>query len=158
MPNPKAPRVYRQASESVTPLDQFLGRLERLGADAEQLTTVRERWDDFDDQWTPEARSALLAVPDAQLRAMLRQVEQEYVDGTTVPAEDEPDAGNNLTEARDRIGQSVPALLQWVADDPARAQAVVLAEMEAAAEEGRPQRRTLLQPLAAIGDVHADTP
>lgn len=152
--NPKAPRVMVEAAhpEVVGDLEAFLARLAAFGADDDTLADVAARWDVFDADWTPAKRAELVRTPDVVLRRELRRVDGEFdaaTSGTPVADEQAADAAYwaARAEAVARIGQSVPALVAWVADDPVRARAVVAAEHDAASNSGRPVRATLVGPL-----------
>lgn len=158
--NPYAARgPVRTANEVQSPLGQVLARLERLGADADELQMVRDGWDDLDDDWTAEARDQLLRLPDDQLRQMIEDARAEYEHGTTseedaAAAERAAEQEAAMVEARGRMGQTVAQLVEWVGDDPARAYAVHTLE-------GQPdggQRKTLLEAVeTAAAAWAADT-
>lgn len=155
-----------------SPLEQFLARLRDLGATPDELDAVAGGWDNLDpdddddpDAWTRARRDHLARVAgDAELSALIAAARSEYETGTVT--EDEADARARaaaldaaLAEAAGRIGANVQSVLAWVADDAARAEAVLRLEL---APEGA-GRTTLVAPLAEqlgwtaedVGDVTA---
>lgn len=158
MGNPYAPRVNRQASiaETVSELDQFLGRLRALGATDDEIDTVRDTWDDLDPEWTAEQRTALTLLPDDDLRAELVATREEYRHDTrTEEDQAEIDASSHLAavrrEAADLIGRSVGYIRGWVGEDAVRAIAVL--DLELGPDGAR--RITLTKPLQALVDPAA---
>lgn len=154
MPNPYQARgAIRVADESVSELDAFIARLRRLGATADEVASVREGWDDFDEDWTPDRRREFIRQSDDELRAALADVRDEYELGTTT--EDEARAAERadrldaaLGAAHEQMGRTVGELIEWVGDDDARAHAVTVWETS---EEGG-GRKTL---VAALADGNA---
>lgn len=158
MSNPyKSRKPIRVANESVSELDGFLARLRRLGLDDSGLSDVKEHWDDFDEDWTPERRRTLVRLPDSRLRQMIVSVDDEFEFGTIT--EEDADAEQvdaayvaAKADALGRMGDTVSGILEWVAADPIRARAV--ADLETLPEGAN--RKTLVEKLDAIlGDVDA---
>lgn len=153
----KSTKPIRVAHESVSELDQFVARLRRLGLDESGIADVREHWDDFGDDWTPELRSRLARLPDSKIREMIEGVEAEYEEGTVDEAESaEAEAHSHYLNARDdalgRMGDTIPGILEWVGDDVARARAV--RDLETLPEGAN--RKTLVEKLDAM--IEADAP
>lgn len=119
-------------------LEQIIARLEQLGATTDEIEALVARWDVLDDDWTVERRRAFVRANDVDLLDELVDVRVEHA-GHVVTAD--PEAV--LIQAGLIIGSSVPAIVQWVGDDPARRRAVL------DVEQARPDpRRTLLARLA----------
>ncbi len=158
MPNPyKSTKPIRVAHESVSELDQTLARLRRLGLDDDGLADVREHWDDFNDDWTPEVRRELVRATDSKLRDLIEGVYAEYKTGTVDEAEDAASETEShyLTARADalgRMGDTIPGILEWVAADPVRARAV--RDLETVAEGAN--RKTLVEKLDAL--IEDDAP
>lgn len=130
MGNPYQPRRYRIAQQSESPRDLFLRRLVRLGAGDEEVSAVREHWDDFNDDWTPQKRAELMAMSDAQLLALLTEVDDEYDEATTteevtVLADHAAAVEAAEVEAYDHMNDTVAGLLGWVGGNRVRAMAVL---------------------------------
>lgn len=150
MGNPYAPRRARTAGQAVTEKAQFLRRLRLLGYDDDQVREVSEHWDDFDETYTPEDRRALVRSSDAQLQAMLREINAEYIEGTRTPAEQTLEeraarVATAETEAADLMSEPVAKLIEWVGSDQARAMAVANLERDNATP-----RKTLLAAMDAL--------
>lgn len=109
----------RYSSETRSPLEEFLIRLQGLGATAEQLTEVAQNWDAFDGEWTPERRDEVIRWPDERLKAEIIDVLDEFAEGTGGPLDE---------AARVWVSGSIPEVLSWVGDDPDRAIAAAAAE------------------------------
>lgn len=153
MGDPYAPRVKRTASEpeAISELDQFVTRLQLLGATDEEIATVRSTWDDLDEEWTVDQRTALTLLPDDELRAELLATREEYRHDTRTETEQASvDTADALTQARawasDIIGQPVAKVLAAVGEDIYRAMAVLDLEL---ADDGA-HRKTLVEPLQAM--------
>lgn len=130
----------------------ILDRLRLLGLDDEGLHDVEENWNNFDgEDWTPERARMLARMPDAKLREMIRQRADEF-DSSTMSEEEQSLAARNEDvahaeiEAADKIEGTIPAILEWVANDPIRAMAV--SNLERGPEGGL--RSTLLAALDRI--------
>lgn len=136
--------------ETQTELEHAVARLAAIGATSDEVDAFVARWDDFDDQWTPEIRTAWLSCTDADLRAELRAIRVEYAIGT-VTQEDHDAAvvaaehARLVEEAQVKIGTSVPGVLAWVDGDPGRAAAAAIVERAQPSPRG-----TLLDALARI--------
>lgn len=159
MGDPYAPRVSRSVSEpeAIGELDQFVTRLQLLGATDEEIATVRTTWDDLDEEWTVDQRTALTLLPDDELRAELLATREEYRHDTRTETEQaEVDTTDAMTQAHARaadiIGQPVAKVLEAVGEDVYRAMAVLDMEL---AETGA-QRKTLVEPLRAMVAGEAD--
>lgn len=159
MGNPYAPRVSRTASVPETPseLASFVHRLQMLGATPEELAVVGDTWDDLDDDWTAEQRSALTRLSDDELRAELRATREEYRHDTRTEGEQEAlDATGYVEQMRaqaaEEVKKPVPQVLAWVDDDPVRAIAVL--DLENGPDGA--QRKTLVEPLQEL--VAGDDP
>lgn len=155
-PNPyKSRKPIRVARESVSELDQFLGRLRRLGLDEDGLADVAAHWDDFDDDWTPERRRMFVRFPDARLREMIDAVDDEFDIGTISEDDalsDQVDAeyAAAKADALGRMGDTIPGIVEWVAADPVRARATL--DLETLPEGAN--RKTLVEKLETIiGDA-----
>lgn len=154
MPNPYQARGdVRVATESVSELDAFITRLRRLGATPDEVGAVREGWDLFDEDWTPDRRREFVRQSDDELRAALADVRDEYELGTTT--EEEARAAERadrldvaLGAAHEQMGRTVGELIEWVGDDEARAHAVTVWEQS---EDGG-GRKTLIAALAEGND------
>lgn len=156
MPNPYAARVSRSAPQSVSELDQFVGRLRSLGATPDEIVTVRETWDAFDTDWTPERRGIFVRLPDDALRAELLATRQDFDHDTRTEQEQGAvDAAGHVArvhrDAADVIGRSVGEVLGWVGADAIRAMAVL--DLELGPDGGG--RKTLVKPLEAMLDPDA---
>lgn len=153
MPNPFAARVKRQTTEaqSLSPLEQFVGRIQLLGATDEEIAQVRETWDELDEQWTAEDRDNLANLSDDDLRAELLATREEYDHATTTEDEqDQRDAATWLeqvrAEAAEVIGQNVGQVLGWVGEDAGRA----LAILELEQSESGAKRKGVVEPLTEM--------
>lgn len=131
MPNPFAPRRHRRAEvpEQLSELEQFLGRMRQVGATDDEVAEFAAGWDEFDDDWTPAKRTAVLGWSDEQLHENLVAVRAEYAEHTTTEAEAaqqaaEHDAALQARQAEGIIGRPVGEVLAWVGTDPVRAEAV----------------------------------
>lgn len=150
MPNPKAPRRSRTASETQDEQSAFVERLRRLGATDDELALVVEHWDDFDDDWTIEKRRETLRLSDDELLNGLLSARDEYAQHT-LTEEEQADVERAqrwealLIDARGIIGLSVARVVEWVDGDSVRAQAVLAVENEA-----QQPRRTLIDALAPL--------
>lgn len=153
MPDPYAAKGWpRDATgERVGRLDGFTARLRQLGATDDEVAAVRDTWDDYDDDWTPERKAELLRTTDAELGSMLADVRAEYQQGITSQEQADAAAADaayrvQFRQAHERIGGNVQSLLDWVAGDPMRARAVL------ALEEGPDGagRKTLIGPLRQL--------
>lgn len=157
-PNPYAsygpPRV---AHESRSELAEFVGRLRRLGASQDEIASVIDGWDRFDDEWTPTYRARFVRSTDTELRAALADVRAEYELGTT----SEEDAARAEVRRRQRAavdaapgvtGGTIPSVLEWVGDDPARAWAVREYETGPYGQG----RKTLLAQVGTLADGWVD--
>jgi hypothetical protein len=126
--NPVTPEV--RARDSV---EEFIGRLTGLGASLDMVDQVRAHWDDpWDDE--PMSKEQLVRLSDDDLRALIEDVNTEYRTGTLTEDEQsgqdfraavvgyQNDAENVVTSG------TVDAVLEWVGDDLARAQAALTAE------------------------------
>lgn len=157
MPNPYQARGWpRVTLESRTPLEQFVGRLEQLGATEDEISAVVDTWDQFDpdphapEAWTHAQRARVMALGDNELRAMIVDGRREYEYATTTQEDadrraEKASRQRALTEAEGRIDGTVSAILAWVGDDRIRAQAVLAAERESGAP-----RKTLLTAMEGI--------
>lgn len=141
----------RRSNERAGQLDTFLNRLAALGADPSQLADVVANWDNFDGGYTRADRDALVRSSDAELRAKLRQIDEEYELGTRT---EEETALERMTaavtaaevEASDLMSLPVPRLVDWVGVDRARAMAV--SNLERGPDGG--QRKTLLDAVDRV--------
>lgn len=137
----------------MTQLDTFIERITKLGATADEVAEVRARWDDFDDDWTPDTRAALLSWPDSKLRAEMLLSRAEFAESTQSDDERaEADAAaraadfdSAVAEVSDIIGLAVPKIIEWVGGDPLRAEAALSVERQAS-----DPRKTLVEPLEAL--------
>lgn len=153
MPDPFAARgPVRVASERKSDLESFVERIRRLGAGSAEIAAVREHWDDFNDDWTPERRDATVRLNDAELLAEVRAAADEYDHDTTDDDE--------LAERVDRIVEHdafdvAPAVLAGtVAQVIARAEhddAFAYAAVELEFSDDGARRKGI---LAALGDRH----
>lgn len=153
------------SGEVRSPLEQFVARLTDLGASPAEVQAVADAWDDLEpddsdhpEAWTRARRTEFAAASDAQLLQALADTRAEFKLGTTTEAEADAEAAAAaldvaLADAEGRMAGNVGSLLEWVGNDPARAEAVVRLEL---APEGR-QRVTLWQPLADLLGWDADT-
>lgn len=108
-----------EAARSARLLDTLCRRLEALGATPDEVAGVRQGWDVFDEEWTPDARLRLATAPDAVLIAHLRQGRTEYVEALKTDEEVEVDRLEGIEEeakreAQDHAGKSVAEVLAWV--------------------------------------------
>lgn len=139
MPNPYAGsgRV-RRAHESISELDQFVGRLRRLGATDDEVSQVVDGWDQFDDDWTPRRRREFVRSTDAEIVGDLAALRAEYAGAG---------GGDGMaSEAARIVDQTAAKVLAWVDGDPARARAVLPFE-RMQADGGR---KTLIAALSKI--------
>jgi len=141
VPNPYAGsgRV-RTAHESVSELEQFVGRLRKLGATDGEVGQVVDGWDVLDDDWTLERRREFARSTDEQIVADLAAVRAEYAAGSSA----NPDG--TLADAARVVDQSAAKVLAWVDGDPARAAAVL--PFERMSPDGG--RKTLIASLTKI--------
>lgn len=156
MPNPYAPTRLPITDEERADRDKamFVGRLRQLGLDEDGIKDVEDHWDDFDgEDWTPDARRMLARAPDRVLREAIRNRNAEFTESTlTVEEQDvaelEAAVERAESEASDKMGGTVPEILEWVGDDRARAMAV--SNLERGPEGG--SRKTLTEALDRIID------
>lgn len=153
MGNPYAPRVSRTATEpqSLSELEQFVRRLRDLGATDEEIQTVRDTWDEFDEGFTIEQRTAVTLLPDDELRAELLATREEYRHDTRTEGEQEQiDDRSHMERLRadvaDWIGQPVAKVLERVGEDAVLAIAVL--DLETGPDGAG--RKTLIEPLQAL--------
>lgn len=175
MPNPYAPRTTRTSQERVSDLEQFVGRIIRLGATADEVASVREAWDELDEDWTAERRAELVRASDEVLVAMIRQSRAEYPYDDDPPLE-RPELEQNpgavvLGIMPGEPDQHVPwdlnvpdlsvaKVLAWVNDVDgdyrlARARAALSVE-QGRGEGAHGARTTLVGPLEELLSGHAD--
>lgn len=150
MTNPKAPRRSRSASQVEDPLDGFISRMSRLGAKPDELALIREHWDDFGDDWTPELRAELMATSDADLAAMLSSNRTEFDESTMTAdeiAQRDHDAAlrRAFADAHGRIGLTIARIAEWVEDDAVKAEAVIMLE-----ERSESPRKGLIDRMRAV--------
>lgn len=139
MANPyKGSGPTRRAHESVSELDQFVGRLRRLGATDDEVAQVVEGWDRFDEDWTPRRRREFVRASDAEIVADLAALRAEYGGGTG--------DGGVAGEAARVVDQTAAKVLAWVDGDPVRARAVL--PFERMQPDGG--RKTLIAALVKI--------
>lgn len=143
-------RSFQFAEENVGELEGFLERLRILGATPDELAAAREHWDDFDDEWTPEVRRDYVRQSDDVLRADLHAARREYLEGTTDPevleaADRDAEVEALAVEALEHNGYTVAKVLEWVGDDPARAEAMLAVERTRG-----DARKGVLEPLEAL--------
>lgn len=167
MPDPYAPKGWpREATgERRSELDQFLQRLAELGATDEERRLVADGWDQLDPDDTPDDedgpaftrayRSHLVRMGDHELVALLREAREandfhstteEEAAAREAEREEAARYQQAHTEALERIGGNVQAVLGWVAGDPVRAQVVHVLET---GPEGA-NRKTLVEPLQEL--------
>lgn len=120
-------------------LDGFVERLTLLGATADEVFAVIDRWDQFDEEWTPESRKRTSRATDAELVALLLKGRVDYVHDTT-PDDGEWQPGMDIPPG------SMVDLLAWVGSDPDRASAVYQTERERD-EYARTELLHALEPL-----------
>lgn len=142
----------RRANQRAGELETFLGRLAALGADASQLADVVANWDNFEDGgYTRADRDALVRSSDAELRAKLRQIDEEYEVGTRTEDEVSLERIERAviaaeSDASDVMSLPVPKLIEWVGGDRVRAMAV--SNLERGPEGGA--RKTLLEAVDRV--------
>lgn len=149
--NPYEATRRRTSNERASDLAHLLTRLRALGADEDQVADVARHWDDFGDGYTPEDRAALVRSSDAELRAKILDVEEEYRVGTMTEEQDERDRHFHRVvraevEAFDLMTLPVAKLLAWVGDD--RARAIAVQNLEAGPDGG--SRKSLLAGLEKV--------
>lgn len=138
--DPYAPRSWREpVSEVRGELGQFVQRLRELGATADEIRSVEEHWDDFDDPdeweddpdaWTPERRALFVQASDRDLERIIRAGRAEYEYATTTEEDAaEEEALRRIREAQaaayERMGATVEVIVKWVDGDKLRAEAVL---------------------------------
>ncbi len=105
MGNPYTPRVTRRTlRETTTPLESFVARLARLGGSDDEIASVVESWEAFEDGWTAADRDAMTRWNDRRLVAELAAVRAEYREHTAEPASSWLAAHREATET---LGESV---------------------------------------------------
>lgn len=133
MTGPASPKGWPRtpAAEVRSDRDQFAMRLASLGASVEEIAATMDRWDDLDDDWTPDRRHYLAtAAGDTELAGLIRDARDEYEVGT-VTEEAAAERAEQVSyraasdEAGERIGGTIAAVMAWVGDDPVRALAVL---------------------------------
>lgn len=151
--NPYAPRVSRTTSvpEQESELDGFVRRLRNLGATDEEVAVVRETWDELDENFTIEQRTAVTLMGDDELRAELEATREEYRHDTRTETEQgDVDAAAYQAQLRadasEWIGQPVKKVLDRIGDD------VVLALVVLSLETGPDgaSRKSLVGPLEKL--------
>lgn len=153
MGNPYAPTRLPISDDEAAGRDlvTLVGRLRVLGLDEEGIADLIQHWDDFDDDWTPDTRRALVRAPDRELQRLIRSRDSEFAE-STLTAEEQ--ALEDLTQAvmraevvgEDKIGGTVAEVLEWVSEDRVRAMAA--SNLERSPAGG--QRKTLLAELDRI--------
>lgn len=143
--------------ETLTELDQFLVRLARLGATADELEAVTTGWDTFDAEWTPEYRRRLALAPDAELTAHLEAIRAEHHENTTTDEEAELERLEALEKAEHEGALGileaghVAEVVGWVkagdTDEQRQARAFAVYHLEGA-DDGR-ARKGVLEATAA---------
>lgn len=117
--NPKAPYRRRRRRQTgiaeVSPRDQFVGRLEALGADREIIEQTIAAWDD--PSWTN--RDQIVALDDNALRGEIEAIFAEHEFHTTDP--------DDVSEGGVPDG-TVAEIVEWIGGDPGRAEAALSAE------------------------------
>jgi hypothetical protein len=108
--DPFAPTRLQQVDEVSEQRDAMAARLAQLGATPDEIQTLVEHWDQLDDDWTEERRTAFAGASDEHIRAALQRVRDEYPydDGTRKPEPIEQDAGAVVTGVAPLPGQSAP--------------------------------------------------
>lgn len=141
----------RRSNERAGELDTFLNRLAALGADPAQMSDVASNWDNFEGGYTRADRDMLVRSSDADLRAKLRQIDEEYEIGTRTEEETGLERMSAAVtdaevEAVDLMSLPVPKLVDWVGGNRARAMAV--SNLERGPDGG--QRKTLLDAVDRV--------
>lgn len=123
MSDPWSAKSSRRSNEMQDDLDNVVMRLRRMGATEDEVDALRSGWDSFDEDWTPERRAAFIAAPDSSIVEDLRAVREEWaaMDPGTLTGVASP----TLDEV---MGGTIPVVLAWVGDDPARAAAALAFE------------------------------
>lgn len=144
--NPPSPEVRARGS-----VEEFVGRISSLGATLDEIDAVREHWDEpWDSDWS---KDRVVRLSDDELRALIQEGRDEFT--TSTMTEDEQ-AGQEHRAAvlgyRDEaenivVSGTVDQVLEWVGDDPARAEAVIVAEQTV------PDHKVRSTLLAALADV-----
>lgn len=107
--------------ETRSELDGFVERLTILGATADEVFAVIDRWDQFDDEWTPETRKRTTRATDLELTNEIMRGRIDYVHDTTED-DGEWQPGMDVPQG------SMVDLLAWVDGNPDRASAVYQTE------------------------------
>lgn len=125
-----------RSTEVTDPMTAFQARLRKLGADPELVAAVATGWDEPDDEWVVP-RAQLLAMSDAELVALIEQVEAENRMHTTTEAEEAAAEADQLAELTVEFagleaaagGQlKVADVKAWVGSSLPRAQVAMAAE------------------------------
>jgi hypothetical protein len=133
------PRVVE--SETRSPIDHVTLRMRELGATPDEMAAVGAVWG-----LDPVEDDRLLHMPDHELRAEILAVRAEYEVGT-VSEEEAADRDlvitfrHTMSEAHERAGGTIPAIMAWIAGDPVRAYAMGIVETD---DDGA-SRSTLLK-------------
>jgi len=98
--------------------------MRELGARPDELEDAAAVWGA-----DPDEDARMSTMQDGELRADILAVRQEFELGTVSEEEATEHTmivtyRHTLTEAQDRVGGTIPAVMAWVADDPIRAYAV----------------------------------
>jgi hypothetical protein len=135
-------------------LDHFRARLRDLGASDDEMADVEEWWDTFDDEWTPDyRREVALEWSDERIARDVIDVRREEAAARppdTTHQEDDMAEGDTVEGMAAQFmdeGATIAAIMDWVGDDPARARAVLDAEL-AKGEDGA--RSTLVARLEGL--------
>jgi hypothetical protein len=108
--DPFAPKRLQVVDEVSDQRDAMAARLAQLGATPDEIQTFVEHWDQLDDDWTEEKRTAFVGASDTRIREALQRVRDEYPydDGTREPEQIEQAPNAVVTGVAPLPGQSAP--------------------------------------------------
>lgn len=163
-----APLSYKTPPAPRAPAHPPMGRLRRLGLRREEEAEVYADWNAMTEAERIEAFEALSHIGDDELREQIIEGREDRElagpaerievadDGVPGHGADEPlgptqivtaaDADAAAVNPEDVPDAAVPAVLDWVGEDRARATAALVAE----ARRHDPPRKTLVEPLEAL--------
>lgn len=127
--NPYAPSPIAKPVERGPSVEWFCRRLAACGATRDEIEAVRDGWDDFDEDWTPQRQREVRYWSDNRIRAELAAARAEDDVHTYTEQEQElVDLGELRGQLREEASQvmdrRVDLVLEWVGTDQLRAEVV----------------------------------
>jgi hypothetical protein len=148
MADPYAPVNFKDRPARRPPDHPPIARLRRLGLSRDLADEMQRRWREMSDGEKFEALDAIENLTDDELREGLVEMREEMHEALQRPAEHVTgeDAELAAVDVDQVPDDTVPAVLEWVGEDRARAAAALLAEQR----RHEQPRKTLVDPLESL--------